>query len=60
MTDQGYSVTLEGFIARLDDVAQRLRDADNAGDDLELHDLLDELEQEIARASDYIKTNKQE
>jgi hypothetical protein len=60
MTDQGYAVTLEGFIARLDDLVDRLRDAMNAGDELEMLETADELEEELARAGDFIKTKKEE
>jgi C4-type Zn-finger protein len=57
--DQGYTTTLEGFIARFDDLASRLRDAVNGGDDIEVHELLDELEDELARAGDFIKTKRE-
>ena len=57
--DQGYTVTLEGFIARFDDLVSRLRDAMNAGDEVELHDVADDLEEEINRASDFIKARKE-
>jgi hypothetical protein len=56
--DQGYATTLEGFIARFDDLASRLRDACNAGDEVEIHDLLDDLEDELDRAGDFIKTKR--
>jgi len=58
MNDQGYSATLEGFVARFDDVAMRLRDAVNAGDEILIHELLDELEDELDRAGDFIKTKR--
>jgi len=59
-SDAGYSATLEGFIARFDDIASRLRDACNAGEEVEMHDLLDELEDELNRAGDFIKTKREE
>jgi hypothetical protein len=60
MNDQGYTVTLEGFIATLGDLFGRLRDATNAGDEVEMHDILDDLEDELDRADDFIKAKRSE
>jgi hypothetical protein len=60
MTDQGYTATLEGFIATLGDLVGRLRDASNAGDEVEMHDILDDLEDQLDRADDFIKAKREE
>jgi len=58
MNDQGYAATLEGFIARVGDLADKLRQASNASDELELDDLINELTEEMERAADFIQTSK--
>jgi hypothetical protein len=60
MNDQGYTTTLEGFIARLDDLVDRLRDAMNGGNEFEMLEIADELEEELARAGNFIKTKREE
>jgi len=56
--DQGYAATLEGFIARFDDIAVKLRDALNGDDFMELSDLIEEFLEELERAARFITDKK--
>jgi hypothetical protein len=58
--DQGYAATLEGFVARFDDLAIKLREAANAQDYDEVSDLVDELLEDLERAADFIKKKREE
>jgi len=58
MAEREHIIVLEGHIAVLGDVVERLRAAFNAEDYMEMSDLLDELDEELTRASDNIRINK--
>jgi hypothetical protein len=53
-----YTATLEGFIARFDDVITKLRETVNAADLDEVVDLLDELVEELERANEFIEQKR--
>jgi hypothetical protein len=53
-----YTATLEGFIARFEDLAVRLREAYNTTDEAELVDLIDEFNREIERAVEFVQQEK--
>ena len=60
MGDREHAVVLEGHIAVIADLVERLHGAVSAEDYMEITDLLDELDEELTRAGDNIKINKGE
>jgi len=58
MAEREHIVVLEGHIAVLGDLVERLRSAVNSEDYIEITDLLDELDEELARAGNNIKIQK--
>jgi hypothetical protein len=58
--DQGYAVTLEGFVSVLNELFGRLRDATNAGDEVEMLDILEDIEDELDRINNFIKAKREE
>jgi C4-type Zn-finger protein len=58
VTDRGYTATLEGFIARFDDLATKLREAHNADDETEVGELIDDLCDETVRAGEFIEERR--
>jgi hypothetical protein len=57
--EREHIVVLEGHIAVLGDLVERLRSAVNNEDYMEITDLLDELDEELARAGDNIKIRRE-
>jgi hypothetical protein len=53
-----YDAALEGFITRLGDLIDKLRDAYRADDDMEVTDLLDDLVDEFSQVNDFISANR--
>jgi hypothetical protein len=54
VADQGYAATLEGFLARFDDLAIRINEALNADDDIELGELADDMRDLADQAREFI------
>ena len=57
MTDH-YTATLEGFVARFDDLVTKLREATNATDLDEIVECLEELVEERERANEFIEQKR--
>jgi hypothetical protein len=59
MGDRDHIVVLEGHIAVIADLVERLRAAAANEDYLELTDVLDELDEELTRAGDNIRIRRE-
>jgi hypothetical protein len=59
MGEREHIIVLEGHLAVIDELATRLRTAVDADDYMELTDVLNELEEELERAGDNIKKQRE-
>jgi hypothetical protein len=58
VADQGYVATLEGFLARFDDLATKLNEALNADDEIELGELVDDLRDLADQVREFIAAKR--
>ena len=53
-----YTLALEGYLARLINMIEKLREARASSDDLEVDELIDDLVEEAEQAVAYIKSRR--
>jgi hypothetical protein len=53
-----YATDLERFIGHIGDIAEKIREALVASDELELSELIDDLLEELRAAAEFIESNR--